>query len=146
MGILILNIGRKTGWAIYHKDKTKKITSGTHQYRTFEGFCSFLNDLLYKYDPIENIYCQITSWRDAYYFLKVKTFINMLISYKWVNSKDSCKSVLGCDLGNHKKIINNIKTLGHVPDNIEEACAITTIYYIKNDSSNINKPKKEEYI
>jgi hypothetical protein len=128
MGKLILNIGKRTGWAVFHHDKTKKITSGTHHYRTFKGFCDFFNSALYNHDPIDYIYCQTTSWKDNYYFFKARGYIRMHTNYSWINAKDSCEELLGCDLKNHQKIIDYIKTLGYLPDNIEEACAIVTAH------------------
>jgi len=132
MGILVLNLSAKTGWAVYHKDKIQKIVSGTHQFRDTQRFQRFLNDLLYSHDPIDHIYYQLPRWKDRFLYLDVKNAIKTDKPDTWVDAKESCNDVLGTDFSNQKQVIDYIKTLGHMsdntPDTIEEAWAITTAY------------------
>lgn len=139
MGILVLNLSSKTGWAICHKDKVREITSGTHAFRDAARFQRFLNDLLYNHDPIDHIYYQLLRWKDRFLYLDVKNSIKTDRKATWVDAKKSCKGVLGVNFTNQTQVINYIKTLGHMsdntPDNIEEACAITTAYHLSSKNS-----------
>lgn len=125
MGILILNLGRTTGWAVYQNDKTKKITSGTHKFRDKKYFSKFLDKMLYDHS-IDKVYCQTSKWTDRYIYFKVKKYLG---NYKWLNIKDSCSDVLGSAQYNEQKMIDRITTLGHLPDSTEENYAIVSAYY-----------------
>jgi hypothetical protein len=140
MGRLILSVGKNIGWSVYHKDKVSPIISGYRAYRNLNDFYIFFKTILSDYTPIENIFAQVTSYKYDYIYLNVKECLkneyelNRKFSF-WVNARDICSSYTNIKLenSNYKKIMGYVeKKLGHFPDNIEEACAIITNYYLKD--------------
>lgn len=144
MSILVISIDYKMGWAVHHNDKVKKIRSGQYHFKTiteeneekiFERFLSFINNILYSHGEIEDIYYLRDLFvDDDLYQGGLKTLENIAFKEKIhlhiLDLENIIKTVWGLDEVNEEKILTNVKTLGHNPDNMPEAYAISGIYYV----------------
>ncbi len=146
---LILTLGRKTGWAIYQKDKTKKISSGFFQFKecipeytseTYDRFYKFLEELFYNYGPIDKIYYQRSNQGNYAIYQKSLRIIqdqsnkrNNLITIYKLKLEKVIKDVLGLKEPDSKKIISKIQNLGYDADNINQCLSIAAIHYVNQD-------------
>jgi len=144
MGILVINLGKKIGWAIHRKEGVTKTITGSYTIRNckvesenkqFERLSNFIQDLLNNYGQIHTIFYEGSD--DANYKLYkhcVRVIKEICIKndclYSKLSTKQVLKKVLNVKNYDKEKTIDFIKSLGHIPDNMGEACAIATLYYI----------------
>lgn len=147
MGILTISFNHKVGWAVYRKDKLKKITSGQYTFQEIEGesgkemfnrFTKYINELLYSHEKIKEMFCMDDTFVDGDLYKdgvvcleKIAEENNICLNHLDLNSI----LLKTWNLQNHEetKIITNVKTLGHKPDSINEAYAISAVYYINSN-------------